>query len=326
MKTYQITLALPSGFVTPWHADTIFGHLCWTAERHDCFQRFSGAAGLIELFRRDEPPFILSDGFPSGLLPAPVTLKSLFGRAEACEIDVDQYDLMKRAKKAEYITIEEFLMFQNGSVPALSGAGQKGFTKATVLHNTISRITNTTGSQGSLFESDEIFAANGEIQIYVKIRDGFEEDVRLLFDRFAQGSYGAKKSTGKGTFSIKSFLPCSGFDGSESKKPGDQAISGFVSLSHFVPAKGGPTEGAYKTMIKYGKLGEEKTFCGQPFKKPLIMLKPGAVFYTDNIRPYYGLLMENISDAEPSVVQYAFAFSVPFVMAQNRQCLGDCKN
>jgi len=318
MQTYQITLNVPAGFITPWHADTIFGHLCWTAERHDCFQGFSGATGLIELFRRDEPPFILSDGFPSGLLPAPVTLKSLYSREEDGEIDVDQYDLMKRAKKADYITIEEFLSFQNGKVPALSDAGEKEFIKATVLHNTISRITNTTGSQGSLFESDEKFAASGEIQIYVKIRECFEEDVRLLLDRFAQGSYGAKKSTGKGAFSIKSFLPYSAFDLPASKKTDDQVVSGFVSLSHFVPAKGDSTDGSYKTMIKYGKLGEEKTFCGQPFKKPLIMLKPGAVFYTDNIRQYYGLLMENISDFEPTVVQYAFAFPVPFVAVQNR--------
>jgi len=315
MQTYQITIKVPSGFVTPWHADTVFGHLCWVAERHDCFKRFSGAAGLIELFRGSDPPFILSDGFPGGLLPAPVTLKNLYRRAENGEVDVAQYDLMKRAKKAAYITIEEFLSFQQGNVPALSDFDQKDFVTATVLHNTISRITNTTGSQGSLYESDEKYAANGEIQIYIKIKDGFEDDVRLLFNKFAQGSYGAKKSTGKGTFSIKSFISFSAFDSKVGNKDRKHEVCGFITLSHFVPAKDDPTEGAYKTMIKYGKLGEEKTFCGQPFKKPLIMLKPSAVFRTNSIRPYYGMLLENISDAEPSVVQYAFAFTVPFVAA-----------
>ena len=78
-------------------------------------------------------------------------------------------------------------------------------------------------------------------------------------------------------------------------------------------------------MIKYGKLGEEKTFCGQPFKKPIIMLKPGAVFYTDDVKPFYGGLVESISDAEPSVVQYAFAFAVPVVMAERQKGLDNCE-
>ncbi len=315
MQTYQITIKVPSGFVTPWHADTIFGHLCWAAERHDCFQRFSGAAGLIELFRCGDPPFILSDGFPGGLLPAPVTLKNVYSRAENGQVDIAQYDLMKRAKKAEYITFEEFQLFQRGKVPELSDTSQKGFVAATILHNAISRITNTTGNVGSLFENDEQYSASGEMQIYIKIENAFEDDVRLLFNKFAQGSYGAKKTTGKGTFSIKSFLPFDAFDLQEVKGNESHKNFGFVSLSHFVPAQNDPTDGAYKTMIKYGKLGEEKTFCGQPFKKPLIMLKPGAVFRIRSIRPYYGTLLEKISDAEPSVVQYGYAFAVPVVMA-----------
>ena len=77
--------------------------------------------------------------------------------------------------------------------------------------------------------------------------------------------------------------------------------------------KGDPTDGAYKIMIKYGKLGEEKTYCGQPFKKPLIMLRPGAVFRTSPVKPYYGRLVEDVAYSDSSVVQYGFAFSVPIV-------------
>lgn len=312
MQTYQITLSVPSGFITPWHADTVFGHLCWTAERHEGFKNFSGAGELIDLFRT-EPPFILSDGYPSGLLPVPVTLKRLYGRADDGQSDVYRYDLIKRAKKTEYLTIDEFHTFQNGKIPELAMTQNKGLITTTVLHNTISRTTNTTGSQGSLYESDEKYALSGEIQIYIKIRNGFEDDVRQLFKRFAQGSYGAKKSSGKGVFSIKSFEPYHAFEVTRPMNSSSKVVSGFVTLSHFVPAKGDPTDGAYKTMIKYGKLGEEKTFCGQPFKKPLMMLIPGSVFYTDNVAPYYGTLIANISDADPSVVQYAYAFPVPLV-------------
>ncbi len=324
METYQFTLYVPSGFVTPWQADTIFGHLCWTAERHDCFQRFSGAAGLIELFRKGDPPFILSDGFPSGMLPAPVSLKNLYNQAGDEPVDIEKYALMKRAKKITHLTIDEFREFQKGHVPKLADDRPKGFIYTTVLHNSISRITNTTGTQGSLFENDEMYAAEGEIQIYIKIKEGFEDDVRLLFEKFSQGSYGAKKSTGKGAFFVKNIKTYDGFYmADESTRAGK--VNGFTTLSHFVPVAGDPTEGTYKIMIKYGKLGEEKTFCGQPFKKPIIMLKPGAVFYTDDVKPFYGGLVESISDAEPSVVQYAFAFAVPVVMAERQKGLDNCE-
>jgi CRISPR-associated protein Csm4 len=315
MQTYQINLSVPSGFVTPWQADTIFGHLCWAAERHDCFQRFSGASGLINLFRRSEPPFIHSHAIPSGLLPAPVSLKNLYSQAEDEPIDTERYALMKRAKKTAYLTIDQFQEFQKGQIPKLADDRPKGFLSATVLHNSINRMTNTTGSQGSLFETDEIYAAEGEIQIYIKIKEGFENDVRLLFEKLSYESFGAKKSTGKGAFSVKCFVAYNGFDLSYESRV-NKKIGGFISLSHFVPKKSDPTEGAYKSMIKYGKLGEEKTFCGQPFKKPLIMLKPGAVFRTDNVKLFYGRLVGDIAYADNSIVQYGFAFPVPIVLSQ----------
>jgi len=304
MLTYRIELHVPSGFITPWHADTLFGHLCWGAERSDGFTNFNGAAGLIDLFRSGEPPFILSDGFPAGLLPAPITLKSRLAPETADNLDEKNYNTMKKAKKREFLTIAQFQAFQRGEIPDI-GDDTKGFIPATTLHNQISRFTNTTGNGGSLFELDEQFAPHeGKIHFYAKIREGFEDDLRRLFDVVASSGFGKKKSSGKGSFSVERFERFDGLDSVSGAK-------GFISLSHFVPAKSDPIDGSYKTMIKYGKLGEEKNFCGNPFKKPLIMLKPGAVFKVQEVRPYYGRLIEKIAFADPDVVQYAFAFPVP---------------
>lgn len=312
MRTYLITLAVPSGFITPWHADTLFGHLCWAAERHDGFQHFRGAGGLIDLFRSGIPPFIISDGFPAGLLPAPITLKSLYQPESMEELDRNRYTEFKKTKKREYLTLFQFQSFQRGEAPDLSDE-QKGFSSATSLHNQISRLTNATGEQGSLFELDEQFAPCGRVQIYAKVRYGFEDDLRQFFEHVANGGYGAKKSTGKGAFKLEEFFPFDGFDVLGSGDRQGDAVTGFVSLSHFVPAQGDPTDGAYKIIIKYGKLGEEKTYCGQPFKKPLIMLKPGAVFRTYPMKQFYGRLVEDVAYSDSSVVQYGFAFSVPVV-------------
>lgn len=283
MRTYRINLDVPSGFITPWHADTLFGHLCWGAERSDGFINFKGAAGLIDLFRAGEPPFIISDGFPAGLLPAPITLKNRVSPETADNLDEKNYNRMKKAKKREFLTIAQFQTFQRGKIPDIEEEA-KGFISATTLHNQINRFTNTTGDGGNLFELDEQFAPGaGGIQVYAKVREGCEGDLRRLFEIVAASGFGKKKSSGKGSFTVTSFEQFDGFDGIT-------GADGFITLSHFVPAKTDPTDGAYKTIVKYGKLGEEKTFCGNPFKKPLIMLKPGAVFKTNTMQPYYGRL------------------------------------
>jgi CRISPR-associated protein Csm4 len=306
MRTYRIDLAVPSGFISPWRADTLFGHLCWVAERYDGFKNFKGAAGLIDLFNSSGLPFILSDGFPAGLLPAPLTLKNLYQPKSREELNNTSYSQIKIAKKREYLSLPQFQAFQRGEVPDLSEEG-KGFITAATLHNQVNRFSNTTGEQGSLFELDEYFAPGGRVQMYTKVLKGFEDDLRRLFELFVQGGYGAKKSTGKGACSLTGFAQCSDLDINDQQT----AVNGFIALSHFVPAKGDPIDGTYKTMVKYGKLGEEKTFCGNPFKKPLVMLKPGSVFLTQFEKPWYGRLIKDIAYADQAVVQYAYAFTAP---------------
>jgi len=86
----------------------------------------------------------------------------------------------------------------------------------------------------------------------------------------------------------------------------------FVTLSSFCPREDDPTEGIYKTFVKYGKLGEEFNFCGNPFKKPLLMVKTGSVFKTQGQpKEIYGRIIEKIAPAKAEVVQYAYAFAVP---------------
>lgn len=310
MKTYFIELSVPSGFITPWHADTLFGHLCWAAERGDGFSNFEGAAGFINLYRKGSPPLILSDGFPGDLLPAPVNLRNLFLPKDSNKLDMQGYAFLKRVKKSEYLGREQFVQYQRGEMFDFVPIEKRPVVKQPALHNQISRISNTTGDSGNLFELEEQFVRQGVMTVYAKIQEGMQKDVLRLFEYMAASGFGAKKSTGKGTFTIQKFEIFDAFDRAFSERV---TPTGFVSLSHFVPAVDDPVEGAYRTMVKYGKLGEEKTFRGNPFKKPLIMLKPGAVFSTETIRPWYGRMLESIAYADQDVVQYGYAFAVPIV-------------
>ncbi|MFZ6017245.1 MAG: hypothetical protein ACOYU0_06520 [Nitrospirota bacterium] len=113
-----------------------------------------------------------------------------------------------------------------------------------------------------------------------------------------------KKSIDKGQFSLEGIEEFNDFDGLE-------GANGFVTLSNFCPEENDPTEGVYKTFVKYGKLGEEFTFCGNPFKKPLIMLKTGSVFKTNGKpKEFYGRMIEGVSSVKPEVIHYGYAFAV----------------
>ena len=190
----------------------------------------------------------------------------------------------------------------------MSSVVVKPLISKVTLHNQINRINNTTGEGGGLFEHTEQFVSDGIISIYAHVLKGYEADLQRLFAFLAQGGFGKKRTTGKGTFSITAFEPFRGFE-----LPERITATGFVTLSHFVPAATDPTDGAWKVRVKYGKLGDEKTFCGNPFKKPLIMLQPGAVFRTEQPKQWYGRLVEKTAFADADVVQYGYGFAVPVV-------------
>ena len=85
----------------------------------------------------------------------------------------------------------------------------------------------------------------------------------------------------------------------------------FVSLSNYIPKKTDPVQGQYKIHVKYGKLGQAYAHADNPFKKPLLMLKPGAVFWTDKPQHAYGRLVYSVSDTYPEVVQIGSTLAIP---------------
>jgi CRISPR-associated protein Csm4 len=290
--------------LTPWQADTVFGNICWIIalrEGIEALQQFLGS------YRENDPFFILSDGFPGDLFPAPLHLSLLRTKGET----FDDYKKDKEFKRISWIYYDALEAIMNGNMDVQIKGVSEAYKTFTTLHSSISRVTGTTGEEGSLFELEEhaLYTPSDEsktISLYCKIKDGYKEKLLFLFQELARIGYGKKKSVGKGSFDIVGNL-----------EPFDRldiiaGANGFMSLSNFIPAKADPTKGFYKVFVKYGKLGGEYAFCGNPFKKPLVMLKAGSVFYTNNgVRPYYGRMIENISPAKPEVVHYAYAFAVP---------------
>ena len=253
-----------------------------------------GVREFLTPFNKNNPPFIISDGFPSHFLPKPLS----------AEFQLDDPKMRKEVKKVEFVSIKEFNLFSKGigSKPLVPS---KQFTAHLTMHNTINRLTNSTVG-GGVFGIREVFIP--EISFLIKTTS-VEWKNRLveMLQVLAKSGYGKKKSVGRGHFKLDEVK--------EFKFDPINSPDGFVSLSNFCPAEDDPSEGLYKTFVKYGKLGEEFTFCGNPFKKPLVMMKAGSVFRTGGTpKEYYGrMIQEGIAPAKPEVVQYAYAFAVPIV-------------
>ena len=295
MSIYKIRLRSLSPFLTPLQADTVFGHLCWVVAHRE------GEEGIKEFltpFIKGNPPFVVSDGFPEGFLPKPVSLDYMGSKSPDLKPEE-----RKKIKRVEFITLAEFNRIRKGEVITPSEEGGKEQLYSTI-HNTISRLTFTTLKEGGLYTLEERFAESYEI--YVKIiRDDWKRRVIELFEALSKTGFGKKKSIGKGHFSIESVEPFNDFCDVE-------GADGFVTLSSFFPRREDPTDGFYRTFVKYGKLGEEFTYCGNPFKRPVMLIKTGSVFKTDGrVEEYYGCMIKGIASAKQDVVQYGYAFSVP---------------
>ena len=303
MKTFRVTFCLRSAVASAFQADTIFGHLCW-AKRY-----LDGEAALtefLEWYQIGEPPLLISDGFPGDLLCCPLTPPDEPSGESKTE-QMKAYDKQKELKKIQFLSLDEFnqAMYGKGVERA-----KKDFKlrENVTLKNQINRLTGTTGGGGNLFEFEETFWGKTPVSIYVKTANGYEDEAERLFRFVAEQGYGKRKSVGYGEIRSMDYRA---FD--EFKSPSD--ANGFVTLSHFVPARTDPREGYWKVLIKYGKLGETYAIAENPFKRPLVMLAPGSVFRTNGEpKESYGRLVPDIS-SKPEVVQYAFAFPVPMKIA-----------
>jgi len=316
MLTFRATLRPHSATLSPWQADTLFGHLCWLILHHEGEAQLNA---FLDEYRQGTPPLLLSDGFPGDWLPRPLVPPSPEAgpkRSKAEHIHKMQED--KEGKDIRWIGLDEFNAFRRGE--KVKPERHMLSEHRTVLKNQINRLTGGTTAMddeaegGNLYDLDELRFVDGfgekrvrfDISVYVKARDKAAADrASEWFTRLARSGYGAKKSAGYGHFSLQDWQPFPDFDDPQLEP------NGFISLSNWVPARADPTHGFYNTLVKYGKLGEELANSDNPFKFPLIMLTAGSAFYADAPREWYGRLVSSVAPADERVVHYGYAFAVP---------------
>lgn len=313
-----LTINLKSSLITPFQADTLFGHICWAIRF-----LYGEASGRLEKFlasyeNNDPPPLLISDGFPKGFLPKPIIspitpddLENIVGKEDR----VKKAGIIKEIKNLEYIPKDLFFeLTASGSLNPKNlfdtlflhyeKIGKTALMEVpmTIQHNSINRMNQTT--TGLFFQEERFFKKDGNsFDVYLKTTMPFDE-IEGIFRFISEQGYGRDKSTGKGHFEIEIN---EGIDLPESGHP-----NAFMSLSSYMPHDKAPTNGHYRLIHKYGKLGgifAKGTLEKNPFKKPLIMFAAGSTFYdTDfNKNKIYGRLIPDVHH-DPRIRHYGYAF------------------
>jgi hypothetical protein len=292
MNLFRIKLIPQSPWRTPWQADTLTGRLCAIcAHIHEPdFLR----ERLIEPMLKGKPPFVLSDACPGDFLPMPLSIR-MEGRP------VEQQKVIRDARWVACATFDGFRQSQ-GLHLLLSElySDKKLMLSHACYHNTLSRLTDTTGEADSglgLFSLSDIDLRTHEapnvpnpllnnadyLSIYFRVADSDAMNLLLnLLSALEETGFGADIATGRGQFKIMGDPePMSNLD----KAPAD--ANAIVSLSTFQPDANDPTDGLWEAFPKFGKLGPELGL-KDVRKRTLILFHPGACFRVPSPMPYLG--------------------------------------
>ncbi len=338
MKQYAVTIKTCSAFGTPLKGDTLFGQFCW--------ELFSDPDLVeqdpVELLKNyhDSPFIIFSSAFPriavnDGQLACALKRPDYpFRRDSDNQVDKrHKYLMVKeekkkkwfihrwtseplRLEKLEFITDEELMRSIKQSTDvgyfALSEEPRKFENSVVQAHNTINRLSNTTGLPPyAPFNLETCYYGSGKTELVLFIL--FDEKVIdiekivLTLNRIGLFGYGRDASTGMGKFKVSETVELPLFEGVK--------FCGCYTLAPCVPEKGKYTRYSFSPFTRFGKHGNIYARASNPFKNPVIMADEGAVLMTREHsiidKPYVGQAIGGVSKIEPNAVVQGYAPYIP---------------
>jgi CRISPR-associated protein Csm4 len=338
VRLYEIIIRPISGLGTPLKGDTLFGHFCWQAA-YDPSLLNDSLDQQISVYH--EKPFAV---FSSAIIRLPSSPPSYILKrpdmpfSRLFKIDnqdrAEKFKEIKEKKKNKwmvlsntmvinlstitFITDDEF--FQRASeltsVKAPRAGRKPGKLRQLIVsssqpHNTINRLTGTTGTG--------LFAPY--IQEYIHYFPEIEMSVFVLLDesatdierihsslmRIGKWGYGKDASIGMGRFEVMKFneLPPMRTDNADA----------CYALAPSVVEKNLYSKLWFMPFVRYGKHGD-RLVCGRnPFKNPVVMADEGAVFkFKDNNilnKPYLGRAVSDVSLSLKETVVQGYAPYLP---------------
>ncbi len=337
MKIYAITIKPESSFGTPLKGDTIFGHFCWQVA-HDSALLNGGLDTWIDrypeqpfaVFSSAWPQLIDSKGNASFCLPRPtmpVSRPADLNRKQ-------QVERRKKDKKKKWLLVQQdklnnliscpniddkelFIRHRDTlgkdeqhSIKFLHKSQQKPILFAQQAHNSINRLTMTTGKGFDPFNMENfhylpglelvIFAALEEEALQVK-------ELEVGLERIGKFGFGRDASIGLGRFSLGEI--------EEMQWPRIAAGQGCYVLAPFVPEEDRYTEQFALPFTRFGRHGDRLVLSENPFKNPVVMADEGAVFFPmpgkEPDKPYIGQAVAGLSLVEKRTVAQGYALYLP---------------
>jgi len=323
LKCHEIAIKPLSAFGTPLKGDTLCGHFCWQAAYdHEIlnggldawtaryaerpFAVFSSAYPKIRvngcnryaLKRPNLPPTMLFPPSGDGG-DRRAAMKNRKEQAQKKWITLGE-DLSFSLKGAVYATDEEVLATAEWEQP----------------HNTINRLTQTTGAGMFAPFAEKIvsFPLETTFVMFVLIDEEATDLERLCLalTRIGKFGFGRNASTGLGRFELipseirERPLPISSPDGADA----------CYSLAPCIPEKGSFADIFFSPFTRFGKHGDALANSLHPFKNPVIMADEGAVLLPKNAdtfkKPYIGRPVAGVSKALSQCIVQGYAPYLPF--------------
>lgn len=314
MQTYKLTLQPLAAFGTPLVGDTLFGHLCWALR-----WRMGEAAlkRLLDGYPAGQPYAVVSDAFPAGLLPRPTLPVGRLGTsADPAQRKADKRKIWLQADRAG----TPLAQWVNHALDL----DEKANSRTSVLtQNTIDRLTGTTGT--GLFAPRQVerivYPVSSRLEVYAVV-DASRlaiDDLRQAWQDIGAHGYGRDASTGLGKFDVLDLQPHTW--------PMPAGARHALTLAACAPDPGAleADDCHYQPITRFGRHGSLHVATGQPFKKPLLMMRTGAglamraagietawwpLFHGQGL----GGVGNPISAAEPATVHQGYAPLLPLAL------------
>lgn len=301
-----------SAFGTPLRGDTLFGQLCW-AIRHRLGE--TRLERLLDGYTEGRPFLIVSDAFPDGFLPRP-------------ELPPPSVDPLhrKKVKKGRYLAARLF----HGPMPAVPDerdVAEEPFKTAAQPHNSISRLTGTTGTGFDPFQMERRWpsrpgerkmgerAADVRLWVHLLLDEArlARSDLEIVLSDVGAWGFGRDASIGLGRFAVEGWA-----DGRPVQAEGANAFLALAPSAH-APGSLDAERSFHRPFVRFGRHGADAATAAKPFKMPVLLMDSGAVLRPSTFEPGALFLGRGlggggrISAEMPGTVHQGYAPVIPIV-------------
>ena len=311
MQTLSIRLRPLSALGTALAGDTLFGQLCWTLRHQLGKQRLEA---LLQGYTQGRPFVVVSDALPHGHVPLPHLPSAVWAQGPG---SADR----KALKKKRWLPTAQLAQ-------PLPDWQQCAASDAELLcpsieraqpHNSINRQTGTTGSgQFAPYTMAQTWIAPGSLFDVLLVLDEqrlTQAELAAALQHIGYSGYGRDASIGLGKFEL-----CGPPEAVTWPQPSGAAPNAYLTLGPCAPQGLGfcPERSHWQVSTRFGRHGDVAVQSGNPFKRPVLLAKAGAVFRPAQADPactYIGQGLGGaaapLSLAMPETVQQGYCPVVP---------------